>query len=104
MKQEKIAQEMEEREKALDEINNKYEKLKVLLEQKEYARTRRQNSQITYEMINNRISSVIFRCKRYRETRTEKKTFSGVQLKELLDLEHLFEVICLRLCVKTHQI
>ena len=63
MKQEKLAQEMEEREKALDKINNKYEKLKVLLEQKEYARTRRQNSQITYEMINNRISSVTFRCK-----------------------------------------
>ena len=54
---------MEEKQKALEEINKKYEKLKVLLEQKGYARTRRQNTSTTYEMINNRNSSTRFRRK-----------------------------------------
>ena len=61
--QEQLNWEMEEKQKALEEINKKYEKLKVLLEQKGYARTRRQNTTTTYEMINNRNSSTRFRCK-----------------------------------------
>ena len=42
---------MEERQKDLDDINTKYQKLKVLLEQKGCARTRRQNISTSYEMI-----------------------------------------------------
>ena len=54
---------MEEKQKALDEINRKYEKLKVLLEQRGYARTRTQNLETTFEMINNRTSTTRFRRK-----------------------------------------
>ena len=64
--QEQLNWEMEEKQKALEEINKKYEKLKVLLEQKGYARTRRQNTTTTYEMINNRNSSTRFRRKEER--------------------------------------
>ena len=46
--QEQLTKEMEEKQKALDEINRKYEKLKVLLEQRGYARTRRQNVETTF--------------------------------------------------------
>ena len=61
--QEQLTKEMEEKQKALDEINRKYEKLKVLLEQRGYARTRRQNVETTFGMINNRISTTRFRRK-----------------------------------------
>lgn len=54
---------MEEKPKALDEFDRKYEKLKDLLEQRGYARTRRQNLQTTFEMINNRTSTTRFRRK-----------------------------------------
>lgn len=61
--QEQLTKEMEEKQKALDEINRKYEKLKVLLEQRGYARTRRQNVETTFEMIKNRTSTTRFRRK-----------------------------------------
>ena len=61
--QERLTKEMEEKQKALDEINRKYEKLKVLLEQRGYARTRMQNLETTFEMINNRTSTTRFRHK-----------------------------------------
>ena len=57
--QEQLTKEMEEKQKAL----RKYEKLKVLLEQRGYARTRRQNVDTTFEMINNRTSTTRFRRK-----------------------------------------
>ena len=61
--QEQLTKEMEEKQKALDEINSKYEKLKLLLEERGYARTRRQNVETTFEMINNRTSTTRFRRK-----------------------------------------
>ena len=61
--QEQLTKEMEEKQKGLDEINRKYEKLKVLLEQRGYARTRRQNVETSFEMINNRTSTTRVRRK-----------------------------------------
>ena len=61
--QEQLTKEMEEKQKGLDEINRKYEKLKVLLEQRGYARTRRQNVETSFEMINNRTSTTKVRRK-----------------------------------------
>ena len=60
--QEHLNWELEEKQKALDEIN-KIEKLKVLLKQKGYTKTRGQNTSTTDEMINNRNSSTRFRRK-----------------------------------------
>ena len=61
--QEQLTKEMEEKQKGLDEINRKYEKLKVLLEQRGYAGTRRQNVETSFEMINNRTSTTRVRRK-----------------------------------------
>ena len=61
--QEEIALELEKRKNNLEEINSKYDRVKLLLEKKEYARTRRQNNPTTYSMIQNRKYNTRFRRK-----------------------------------------
>ena len=53
-----------ERERKLAELNSQFEKLKTLLDQKGFARTRRQNTATTFETITSNTSTVRFRCKR----------------------------------------
>ena len=59
--------ELAEQQKKLDEITSQYEKLKTLLDQKGYSRTRRENTRTTLEHITSRTSSLRFR--RRKETK-----------------------------------
>ena len=53
-----------EQERKLAELNSQFEKLKMLLDQKGFARTQRQNTATTFETITSNTSTVRFRCKR----------------------------------------
>ena len=59
--------ELDDMEKRLHNVTKEYEKLKVVLEQKQNAKKVRQNSSTTFEMINNPQSSTRYR--RRRETK-----------------------------------
>ncbi|KAL9959485.1 hypothetical protein ACROYT_G032812 [Oculina patagonica] len=58
---ETVAVELKDKEKQLDTISKEYEKLKVLLEQKQNAKARRMNTATTFEMVNNPHSSTRYR-------------------------------------------
>ena len=61
MRKEEVDREVAETEQKVREINSQFEKLKTLLDQKGYARTRRQNAATTFETITSYTSSVRYR-------------------------------------------
>ena len=58
---ETIEIELKDMERKLDTVTKEYEKLRVLLEQKQHAKSRRQNTSTTFAMINNPKSSTRYR-------------------------------------------
>ena len=61
LKKEELQRDVFEQGKKFDELNTQYEKLKVLLDQKEYARSRRKKNETTLETIRSTSSSVRYR-------------------------------------------
>ncbi|KAL9958831.1 hypothetical protein ACROYT_G035899 [Oculina patagonica] len=74
---ETVAVELKDKEKQLDTISKEYEKLKVLLEQKQNAKARRMNTATTFEMVNNPHSSTRYR--RRQETKNILEFIHGVE-------------------------
>ena len=58
---EAIEIELKDMERKLDTVTKEYEKLRVLLEQKQHAKSHRQNTSTTFAMINSPKSSTRYR-------------------------------------------
>ena len=80
--QEKKNAEIAEKEKKLQEVTSQYDKLKTLLDQKGYARTRRENTSTTLETITNADSSTRYR--RRKETKNVLEYIHGGEQGALL--------------------